>query len=345
MHFVREHQRLANGILRPVAAHYRHSKRKDDVSCCAETVEHKAAKHAISIYPFRYSVKCASWSCNNRINIQIDHIDQCNLVKKIEHRININDNEYILDVAFLQDDFVHSAVEVKQTHAIPKEKRNDLTNEGIAWVEVSAKEVLNAVKKGSLDLDCLRCASLMCHECEENARIKNEVEMQMEERKQAEAERAAKLAIVATNPLPEGDRLQWVWTNVCQVAQDIFKMDDATTKTVTELAVNASKNELYIEQGSNRLLFGKHKGRCVRYVFELAEDKEYVRWLANWTGYKGERGPEEYENKRFHPDLPGRMDAMYEARDLLKSTCLLCFESNLYPVWKRWCSDCFRRAI
>jgi hypothetical protein len=259
----------------------------------------------------------------------------------VEHRTKINDNEYVLDVAFLRDGVVESAVEVKQTHAVQELKARDLTNAGIAWVEVSAKEVLDALKSGSVDLDCLRCASLVCHTCEERARIETEKTARIDEHRLAEAERAAKLAIVATNPLPEEHHLRKVWADVCGVAREIFNMDDETAQNVTELAVNISQNERYIEQmESNRLRFGKHKGYCVRYVFD--KDKEYVRWLANWTGYKGDRGPEEHTN--YALDLPGRMDALHEARELLKSTCLLCFQDGLYPEWKQWCAGCFRHA-
>jgi hypothetical protein len=339
VHWVRGFQRLVNGIEYTVKAHFRHTKRSNDVSCCAETIEHHAAKHAIILQAFKYAVECAS--CCKKIDV---HINPGELLSpKVEHRIKINDNDYILDVAFLDDGVVRSAVEVKQTHAIPEAKGTDLTNKGIAWVEVAAREVLEAVKNDSSHLDCLRCAVLVCHECEERDRIAEEAAARTEERQQAEAERAAKLAIVATNPLPENHHLHKVWADVCGVARDIFSFDDATIQNVTELAVKVSLNEEYVEQGSHRLCFGKHRGFSVKYVLLVAKDNGYVRWLANWTGYKGDWGPEEYAG--FMSDLPGRLDALNEARELLKATCLLCFEDNLSPSWKQWCAACFRTAV
>ena len=145
---VKEHTKTRNGISYQVCAHFRH---KTDSTCAGETWQHKAAKHRVATENFRWYMKCVE--CNCRFDVKIEGT-------AVEEK---HWHAYYLDVAFMQGDRVTGAVEVCQTHASDDCKCTDMTINNLAWIEVSAQEVLNSKTRY---VQGIRAARSVCHECD-----------------------------------------------------------------------------------------------------------------------------------------------------------------------------------
>jgi arsenate reductase-like glutaredoxin family protein len=200
MHWVRQFERKVNGIKGLVKGHFRHTKRPADApQCNPESAEHLAAKHAIAVYnDWTFSVKCCGQKIggspdgcagDGRITVDVGRGDDA--VRAQEECTFLR---FKLDVGFVQkeNDKVVGAVEIKQTHAIDDEKRDELTQSGIAWVEVQAQRVLDACRATPrrASLNGLRCAALQCDVCKrEDEELVKVLELAAQE-EEAIAERA-----------------------------------------------------------------------------------------------------------------------------------------------------------
>ena len=174
----RAHKRKRNGIAHEVSGHFFHLGERP-ATCTNETIRHKAAKHAVkTLRVFRYDAKCVT--CDGTISV--DTAEE-GWTTRDEHSWG----SYRLDVAFVAaDGRVGGAVEIYETHKIPDEKAETLTRDDIAWVEVTAEEILRRVRLGedfaSSRVPVLRCAAVECRECE-NARAEQKRRRAKEQRK------------------------------------------------------------------------------------------------------------------------------------------------------------------
>jgi len=342
--WVKPFERKLNGILHPVKGHFRHKKRVPGPGCDGETREHKAAKDAIAKgCDWEYFVPCAD--CRTEIEVEV----VAPRGKPPEAKVECPFRDYVLDVGYRADDGVVGAVEIMQTHAIPEDKANELTGSGIAWVEVSATEVLDAFKNRRSRLRGLRCAVLKCGACVEKDIEKERLSALAKQRADAEAQRRVRAALknegLYTHMSQEDQidaSLGTFWKGI--VASAAATLDPGELESLTRsLAgatnkVAADNDQIELERCSKVILFGKYTGRRVVDVFK--EDPAYTRFLADYSGFRDGTKPKP-SNHEYSCSVPTMVKK--EARALLKGHCLLCFEDT-GAGWKHWCGDCFRRA-
>lgn len=153
------HKRKRNGVTFDVKGHFVHKGYLRPETCTHETFEHAAAKHMVKMRPVtNYTIECDT--CGE--NVCIETANEGSTAHE-EYSWNRDEKRYQLDVAFVTDGRVTGAVEIYKTHKIPDEKASALTDGGIAWVEVSAAEVLE--RRGD-SVSALRCAIAECQKCE-----------------------------------------------------------------------------------------------------------------------------------------------------------------------------------
>ena len=377
MHWVRQFERKVNGIKTTVTGHFRHTKRPADApQCNPESAEHLAAKHAIAVYnDWTFSVKCCGQKIggspegcagDGRIAIDVGRGDDT--VRAQEECAFLR---FKLDVGFVQkqNDKVVGAVEIKKTHAIDNEKRDELTQSGIAWIEVQAQRVLDACRATPrcVSLKGLRCAALQCDVCKrEDEELFKMLELAKQE-EEAIAERAIARALLKRSNLqqrmiaaaPDVAQLKHAtafWTRCCYEAEKYMEreMEEEELKQHASLLADATlaeeaqkqlekEYEEAVNKGDLRLTFGKHKGTPMTYVLE--EDPSYVRWVARWSGFRNRK-----TNKPADSDCdvqaivqPGGPEMQKRARELLKGKCLLCLEDS-GADWKNWCAACYPKS-
>lgn len=162
--YVNQYKRVLNGISHDVSEYYRH--KSENSNCCNESITHKAAKHAIISKSEKFNYYFICIQCCGKHNILID---KTNLKEEQVWK------KYRLDIG-AQDNLgnISSAIEICYSHPISDEKAKDLTNSNIAWVEVSANDILMS-ETGEINV--LRCATNICYTCQDNIRQTREKEL------------------------------------------------------------------------------------------------------------------------------------------------------------------------
>lgn len=152
------HKRTHCGVEIPVRGHFMHVNRPDGCAVSKETIEHLAAKHMVKITPVTtYILECVT--C--KVEIPVETAEEGSTAHE-EYSWKRGDKRYQFDVAFVTDGRVTGAVEVYQTHRIPHVKAKDMTDAGIAWVEVRATDVL---ERRGVNVPVLLCAHAECDSC------------------------------------------------------------------------------------------------------------------------------------------------------------------------------------
>lgn len=177
LYSVSEHPRTRNGITHTVRAHFKH---KTASACAGETWQHHAAKHRVATEKFSWYMSCAE--CDGSFSIKID-----GTATQEKHWA-----PYYLDVAFTQDDRVTGAVEVCQTHESTECKCIDMTAANLAWIEVSALDVLNSSSRRVRGLRAAQSVCPVCEQAAEEARQKVPYERVRLEHLQREKQRLLK---------------------------------------------------------------------------------------------------------------------------------------------------------
>lgn len=263
VHWVKPFVRTVCGIKHDVQGHFRHNKRAGGCSG-GEGLQHMAAKDAIlTATGWEFYAKCTG--TRETVGIHCDHeirIEVPQHQKRAEHPFQT----YFLDVGMLDSAAcVVGAVEVFDTSAMTREKRDALTAAGVAWVEVRAKEVLDVYKaRGcggrvrAVDCPAMQCDACVLHQKTIDAlarekRVLQEIEHQRlarvarerarEQRinANAEATRQAKSVIEAQGPQALAERLAegseslrdeeeapipaTFWSQVVTTTADVLGMD------------------------------------------------------------------------------------------------------------------------
>lgn len=380
LRFVREHERRRNGIKHNVKSFYRH---KGAHTCDGETIEHRAAKHAITTRDFDYMYKCPE--CNNDMQVFIPRNTEASRVRE-EQPWRFYNKQYTLDVGFLDPSGqVSAAVEILHTHKIPEHKQKALTDAGIAWVEVRSQEVLKAIHKDHNRVSVARCAVVRCPQCEtaaqerlDNEKMQREREEDEDEKKlrlqeikrkedtvmQEEQNKRRKLAAehsvllqaahnrneIRSEITAKLKRLgraweqsglssqqeRMLWKTIVQYAFVSVGVYPINNDAVQSLATQTQA----IADGDIVLRFGKHNG--VPFQDVCMTDMAYVRWLAGWSGFKGDGNfPEAHERCSLSVGCTKQLRDL--ARAELKGSCLLCFRET-GEDWKNWCRSCWHEA-
>lgn len=151
--------RSRRGTQWTVRAHFRHP-RNTQCGGTGESAEHKAAVHAFLVYDFDLFTECKR-CCKSMPIVMAGQ--PC-----AERAWSHDERPYRLDVAFVEDDEVVAAVEVWHTHATTGQKLQDLNASEVAWCEVRASEVHEAICRGDF---CVRDATKQwtCQECDDKA--------------------------------------------------------------------------------------------------------------------------------------------------------------------------------
>ena len=300
MHWVNAHSRVRNGITYNVSGHWAHNPSTflSPSLCSGESIEHKAAKHAIAMAKdqFKYMYTCIH--CIDEIEISLfpaANVEERSNIEAIEE-FGVENNKYILDVGFtvpvLSDGFktpsLCGVVEVYHTHAVDASKKAYLTEENVAWVEVSAKAVLDAFRelkekeiKDPIPIPVLACALKhgLCQKCEQR---ENET---IAKKRIAEYERLQRLALLEEAnhlALSKENALLTEEIEVLKRRYDIAKADYQYEQSEAHLLnlERASVEHLKVDP-EGLLTFGRYKNRNI-HVNALWSNGEqgYVKWLA-----------------------------------------------------------------
>lgn len=195
--FVRTFKRRRCGIEESVRSHFRHI----GDACGGEGVEHRAAKHALAVSPHSFFVACGGCGAEIDVSVEGEAVEEAPF------------GEFRVDVGFTVDGELRAAVEVLHSHPIGAEKEAALTTAGVAWVEVTAAEVL----RGGERLRCRRAAILRCDACRELARVAALAEEEQQAMALAEAERRVAARVQAlgkmTTLVEENERS--IWKEMC----------------------------------------------------------------------------------------------------------------------------------
>lgn len=358
VHWVGQFERRRNGILHTVCGHFRHTKRAG--GCNAETIDHRAAKHAVqSTEGWHFFVRCAKRAPSNPCCTQRFDVVIPNGQKKCE----LPFDKYFLDVGVLDESgHVVGAVEILHTHELSNEKCEALTEAGVAWVEVTSKRVLDAYKlwkhgddqsADALSVQATNCAALLCAPCQAQFEIDEAAARERRIEEAATAKREARLAleydtkgiVLHMNAQNTESTLGLdFWRDVVSkaAASAGVRMSTQIEKEASKTALEAIKHQSALieslDRGSHRLNFGKYSGDTVEMVW--ARDPSYVRWTAGFTGYKSRTA----NNPRTVDSSFVSVDIREEARSLIKGKCYLCFRDT-GEDWKSWCPKCYRDAV
>ena len=378
--FVREHTSSRNGIMHPVKPFYRH---KGSHTCDGETIQHRAAKHAITTYDFKYVYSCPD--CDNDVQVSIPRITETGGVRE-EQQWGFQGKQYALDVGFLDaNGRVCAAVEIWHTHKIPEHKQKALTDAGVAWVEVRSREVLDAVQKNHDRVPIARCAVVRCPQCETAAQERLDNERRQREHEEDEVEQKRRLEeikkkenVVVQQEQSKRRKLAAEHSGVLKVANDKNNNRREITLKLQRLGRAWEQSGLGSQQ--ERLLWKAivrdafvavgvdpidEAVQCVATQAEAVADGDYilrfgkhtgvpfrdvcltdigyVRWLAGFTGYKGSGSAPE-----AHKNCSLAAGCTKPLRDLaraeLKGRCILCFEKTGGADWMHWCRHCWHEV-
>ena len=328
----RAHKRRRNGVIFDVRAHFVH--RNTGTSCKGESINHLAAKDAVQHHHrnLHWFVPCAGCTMDYEVHIPRD----------TEAVVEQSFGAYRLDVGFCKEDGqLVGAVEVFVTHAIDTTKQKAMTDAGLAWVEVTASNVLDTIETSRDRVQALRSAVLFCQSCEQKQLLekKEYAERQVSAKAIAERQLAATLAKIRNvhNLVPEATAA--LLSAFCDHAWSKLPHSEE------EKAMAIDYIETLVD-GDIVLTFGKHKGIGVKQLWHTEErDKQgYVRWLAGYTGRR--RVDAEFNQPEQNDSIlkGATVDIQEIAREVLVGHCLRCLDPISGPLWKRWCRDCFHQS-
>jgi len=269
---------------------------------------------------------------------------------------------YRLDVGVTSPDgVVTGAIEVLHTHAIGSGKALALTEGGLAWCEARAIDILAAATR----VVCTQAAESRCEACvaKEKERIQRLVDaahlqkstlalrcgldqmgidLTPHERHVICSRQELRLSDFTYGTLLAlvGEDAPDIRTTINMRVAQLKRLCKGNPHEWAEMRVNADVARVLEENGytmdnlpENPVAFGKYQGMSLDQIWEI--DKQYIRYLAMWTGALGECGKNPMELRHNFPNHKS------EARALLEGVCLRCFESTTHD-WQKFCGSCFR---
>jgi hypothetical protein len=340
--FVKAHQSTRNGIKHDVKSFYRHLAGLRP-HCSSETLAHKAAKHALEIHKEKWNFYFPCGICHNPIRIEM-----CNQYDTIDQEVTWK--QYKLDIGIKREDHVIGAIEVLVTHTSTASKLYDLTNDDVAWCEVHAHRVLDAVKKNTFEVEVAKCAVQICDHCieKEKKRVFQELDRElMRSAADASMLRQKRQCIIqkATSqwqqmtPTESHNDEQKKWILLTQYVQKSVITKASELGLCTE---DASTHAGELLDGELILHFGKHKGRTLLSLQK--EDWPYLLWLAGYNfGTMNDRGKAE---KRVATNgskfITNELET--EAKNIVQGLCFNCqgdiCDFDKQP-WRTWCKRCY----
>ena len=356
--FVKAHKSRRNGIEHNVTSYFRHtSSHKGE--CCAETILHRAAKHAACVHGSKLSFVRKCVNCQSDITLKVAPSDSV-------YKEEVNWTKFRLDVGIfdrqrgpIQENVpcqneasnVVGAIEILVTHKSSDDKIAAMTEAGLAWIEVYAHTVLDAINDGTFRINVYKCAQSMCDACTEDiksdaiSKMKADIVLSQQADSELQAARAdiirsiASRNTVATTNNEQDSKLQ-AWE---QLTNYVYK---TVTEKAKELGIESDEAEVHCEDilsNSQVLQFGKHKGRTVSHVYR--SDWPYLLWLAGYNfGNMDENGRPEKRRKGLANTFITH-DVEKEAKQLALGACFRCQSEidNFHDEpWRTWCKSCFR---
>jgi hypothetical protein len=349
---VAAHPRIRGGTAFNVRAHFRHKGSGSGCNVTGESACHKAAVDAFNHTAFTFERQCVR--CKGITPIMIPgsvHTEQPWLY---------HDRAYRLDVGYLVSGVVVGAVEVWWTHKTLGQKLTDLVESDLAWCEVTASVVHDALRRGNHCLRAATCSEEVCQECQEQA-IQSGRDKLYEAHMSAMQELTRRSRRVAVELREACDGYACIEQGVHnQLAQDQLACARAKESIVeAETGVRNAMLNAMIEWATEQLTsetdpdwealdvanqraaepqlvmaFGKHKGTHIDEIWEARDP--YIVWIAGWHhGHFDGNNPAPSTFGR----TPPRVQRDY-ARSLLRGHCHVCFE-ELDADWKNRCRDCY----
>ena len=142
-----------NVIAYRVRSHYRH---KTHSTCAAESLLHKAAKHAIVTRASDWNFSFVCCMCRKDVNIEVVPPNTDSVKQEVPWKA------FRLDVAVSCGGQVTGAVEVVYTSPVKHDKVAELNASGLAWCEVTAQQVMRAYESKDYRVRVDRCAKAIC---------------------------------------------------------------------------------------------------------------------------------------------------------------------------------------
>ena len=350
--FVKAHQSTRNGIKHHVNSFYRHWT-GSRAHCSSETLAHKAAKHALQVHKQKWKFSFSCGLCRSLNRIDMSNHDGGNRVDQ-----EVSWKQYRLDIGIKQKDNLIGAIEVLVTHASTCAKLCDLTNNNIAWCEVHAHRVLDAVENDTFEIGVAKCAVQICDRCieREKKRVVQELDGELmrsvadatmlQQKRQCIIQEATSQWRGMT-PTEFHDDEQKKWILLTQFVQNAVMAKAIELGLCTEEALAHTDSML---DGKLVLKFGKHKGQTLSFVEEV--DWPYLLWLA---GYDFGRMDDQGRAARRRPSGKGTIyitnDIETEAKEIVQGLCFNCqdeindFEKRPWCTWCKMCYAQLRRAI
>lgn len=180
--------------------HAAHMRSEDAQRCslasCPERIEHWRSKYYLakilrSRSSLSFSEPCSRRSCRNRwIQVVIEGWDEVD--------VEIMVGRQRPDIVLLKNGEPIFAIEVFVTHAVDEEKKRDLDEFGIRWIEVNGKRSLyegTAAWKGISPLTgrySELSALWVCGACEEAERLRRKQDKEKKEKRERERRRNAR---------------------------------------------------------------------------------------------------------------------------------------------------------
>ena len=343
--FVKAHESSRNGIKHRVNSFYRHRPGvQTRTSCCSETIEHKAAKHALRVngQKWRFFYPCGM--CQNPIPIEVCDDERNTFDEEVAWK------QYKLDIGIVREGNVFGAIEVLVTHASTADKLDKLTENDIAWCEVHAHRVLDALENNTFEVEVAKCAIQICDVCiqKEKTRVFQELDRElmrsaadekMLQRKRQRIIQDARAQWQQMTPTESHDDQQQKWILLTQCIQK------AVITKASELGLctdQASAHADDVLDGELILKFGKHKGRTLSSIQE--DDWPYLLWLAGYNfGSMDDRGKAERRCAGKGTNFITNEIEM-EANKIVQGSCFNCqdeiFDYAKQP-WRTWCKRCY----
>ena len=340
--FVRAHTSVRNGIRHDVSAFYRH---RSGSRCSAKTVLHKAAKHALWVHGRRWKLFCPCGVCREPIPVEVS----CN--ERDPFGGETACGRCKLDVGVVREGgSVVGAVKVAVTHASTEEKLRELTEGGVAWCEVHAHGILEAVEADVFEAEAPKCAQPMCDRCVEREQKRAIREFDHElMRSAADADKLRRKRQRIIDEAASQWRQMVPAESHCDKQAKWALLTQCVQKTVaakaSELGLCAEAVKAHADavlDGEPVLKFGKHEGRTLSAV--AGTDWPYLLWLAGLNfGKMDERGRAERQVARAGTGyITGDVEA--EARRMVQGSCFNCQDDicdHAEQPWRTWCRRCY----
>lgn len=172
---VKEHSRNINGVSHQVRSHFRHNTSNASAGgssssgCQGESADHLAAKYFVAKHHERLEFKVDCHTCKSPVRVYMP--------RDSTWSTEVTFRKFKLDVGIEKDDAVLGGVEIFKTHRCTGGKCASLTDGGLAWIEVEAKNILSLVDKvnssagetSRFTVNGYRCAVDHCQSCRDKA--------------------------------------------------------------------------------------------------------------------------------------------------------------------------------